>query len=236
MASRTAAKLICRNLLAALRRNEQGVAEDIDIEFLHDFRVAARRVRSVFALLGDALEPDVRSRFSAAFKELGKMSGIVRDLDVQRLAAAESRARLPEMLHDGLDSLFAELAAKRAAAQQALAVWLTAPQQQDMLRAWEEYLEQEDAEGGRKMIGKAAGKIINHNRHIQKAMLVDQSQTFCAVRMKHFIAAENVPREEIFSDDVHLDYAGLGFQRPFQNRPGGIAQVNYCRTAVDHAF
>lgn len=160
MASRTAAKLICRSLLAALRRNEQGVAEDIDIEFLHDFRVAARRVRSVFALLGDALEPDVRSRFSAAFKELGKMSGIVRDLDVQLLAAAESRARLPEMLHDGLDSLFAELAAKRAAAQQALAVWLTAPQQQDMLRAWEEYLEQEDAEGSGRRIGAAAGKII----------------------------------------------------------------------------
>lgn len=158
--SRTAAKRICRRLLATLRQNEQGVVEDIDIEFLHDFRVTARRVRSVFALLGDAMEPDVRSRFSTAFKELGQMSGLVRDLDVQLLAATESRARLPEMLHDGLDSLFAELAAKRAAAQQELAVWLTAPQQQDMLRAWGEYLKQEDAEGSGRRIGAAAGKII----------------------------------------------------------------------------
>uniref|UniRef100_UPI004057AD56 CHAD domain-containing protein n=1 Tax=Candidatus Electronema sp. TaxID=2698783 RepID=UPI004057AD56 len=158
--SRTAAKRICRRLLATLRQNEQGVVEDIDIEFLHDFRVTARRVRSVLALLGGAMEPDVRSRFSAAFKELGQMSGLVRDLDVQLLAATESRARLPEMLHDGLDSLFAELAAKKAAAQQELAVWLTAPQQQDMLRAWGEYLKQEDAEGSGRRIGAAAGKII----------------------------------------------------------------------------
>uniref|UniRef100_UPI004055F53C CHAD domain-containing protein n=1 Tax=Candidatus Electronema sp. TaxID=2698783 RepID=UPI004055F53C len=161
MDSRTAAKRICRRLLATLRQNEQGVAEDIDIEFLHDFRVTARRVRSVFALLGDALEPETRSRFSAAFKELGQMSGVVRDLDVQLLAAAESRARLPEMLHDGLDSLFAELTAKRAVAQQEeLAVWLAAPQQQEMLQAWEEYLGQEDAEGSGRCIGAAAGKII----------------------------------------------------------------------------
>jgi CHAD domain-containing protein len=160
MDCRAAAKVICRRLLAMMRRNEQGVTEDIDIEFLHDFRVAARRSRSALALLGDALEPDVRRSCSEAFRELGRMTGSARDLDVQLLAAEESRERLPEILHDGLNSFFAALSGKRAAAQQELAAWLAAPQQQDMLRSWEEYLKQDDAEGSGRTIGKEARKII----------------------------------------------------------------------------
>ncbi len=179
MDARTAAKVICRRLLAMLRRNEQGVTDDIDIEFLHDFRVAVRRVRSALVLLGDALEPDIRIRFSEIFRELGRMSGTVRDLDVQLLVTEESRARLPEILHEGLESLVTELTAKRAAAHQELVVWLAAPQQQESLRAWEEYLEQEDVNGSGRRIDKAANKIIRRQlaRLIEAGLAIDSQSS-----------------------------------------------------------
>ncbi len=159
MASLKAAKLICYSLLMVMQRNLQGVIDDIDSEFLHDFRVAVRRTRSLLALLKDRLEPDIRDRFRADFRDLGRITGPVRDLDVQLLSTKECHAQLPQSLHKGLHSFFAVLRERRTNEQDKLKKELAAPEYQRLLQDWQEYLEQESSETG-KTIGQTAQRII----------------------------------------------------------------------------
>uniref|UniRef100_UPI00405696D4 CHAD domain-containing protein n=1 Tax=Candidatus Electronema sp. TaxID=2698783 RepID=UPI00405696D4 len=159
MDCRQAAKRICLQLLDILRRNQPGVADNTDCEFLHDYRVALRRTRSALNLFKEDLEPEGAARFSAAFKALGLLTGPPRDLDVQLLTAEDSRARLPELLHPGLDSFFAGLTAQRAAEQDKLAQRLNAPEQEELLRGWQSWLEEEGKSG--RPAGKTARRILS---------------------------------------------------------------------------
>jgi CHAD domain-containing protein len=59
-----------------------GTVADIDIEFLHDFRVAVRRSRSVVKLLGDLLPVDLVGWVAPELKWLGELTARSRDLDV----------------------------------------------------------------------------------------------------------------------------------------------------------
>ena len=176
MDSRAAAKLICRALLTVMQRNQQGVIDNIDTEFLHDFRVAIRRSRSLLALMKDALEPEIRRRFQAGFRELGKLTGPARDLDVQILTEEDCRARLPQSLHEGLDRFFADLQAKRSREQIKLAEGLTAPECRTLLAEWQAYLKQEEdgsgstaAQSAEKIIRKQFAKLLRAIQSLDKA-------------------------------------------------------------------
>ena len=59
-----------------------GTVADIDIEFLHDFRVAVRRSRSAVKLLGDVLPTDLVAWVTPQLKWLGDLTTPSRDLDV----------------------------------------------------------------------------------------------------------------------------------------------------------
>ena len=73
-----------------MRENLPGVLDDVDTEFLHDFRVAVRRTRSTLKLGRPALPAMLRTRWEPAFKRVGDLTTPVRDLDVYEL-------RLPAM-------------------------------------------------------------------------------------------------------------------------------------------
>jgi CHAD domain-containing protein len=60
----------------------EGTVADIDIEFLHDFRVAVRRSRSAVKLLGDVLPPVLVAWVAPQLKWLGDLTTPLRDLDV----------------------------------------------------------------------------------------------------------------------------------------------------------
>jgi CHAD domain-containing protein len=59
-----------------------GTVTDVDIEFLHDFRVAVRRSRSAVKLLGDVLPPALVAWVAPELKWLGDLTTPPRDLDV----------------------------------------------------------------------------------------------------------------------------------------------------------
>ena len=71
--------------LPAMDDNLPGLLDDVDTEFLHDFRVAVRRTRATLKLGRPALPDGVRSRWEPAFKWLGDLTTPVRDLDVYEL-------------------------------------------------------------------------------------------------------------------------------------------------------
>jgi len=65
-----------------LDENIPGVLSDIDTEFVHQARVAARRMRSLIRLFGAAIPEKTGSYFAEELLWLGSIFGGVRDLDV----------------------------------------------------------------------------------------------------------------------------------------------------------
>lgn len=68
--------------LEVMEKNEPGILKDIDIEFLHDFRVAGRRSRSVLAQVRDVYPKTPVNRFKNSLSWLSKLTSSHRDLDV----------------------------------------------------------------------------------------------------------------------------------------------------------
>jgi CHAD domain-containing protein len=65
--------------------NEPGTRLGLDAEYLHDMRVASRRIRAALRLFNKALPPRRCRSFTADFKWVGRSLGAVRDLDVYLL-------------------------------------------------------------------------------------------------------------------------------------------------------
>ncbi|MFC2969504.1 CHAD domain-containing protein [Acidimangrovimonas pyrenivorans] len=116
----TATDIIAAYLPVA-RANEPGVLADLDSEFLHDYRIALRKIRSVLSLFKGIYEPDQTEELKARFSALMAPTGRLRDLDVYLLEKHVYYELLPESLQGGLDTLFANFAAEREAEQARLA-------------------------------------------------------------------------------------------------------------------
>ena len=65
-----------------LDANESGVVADLDIEFLHDFRVATRSSRSVLNRMREVFPEREHEKARSDLAWLGKITGPKRDLDV----------------------------------------------------------------------------------------------------------------------------------------------------------
>lgn len=110
-----------------MRQNEAGIIANIDSEFLHDYRIALRKIRSVLSLFsgvyGSQQTADLKSEFSALMAPTGKL----RDLDVYLLTRDDYARLLPPDLHPGLAHMFARFSEQRAAAHAELAQHLHSP-------------------------------------------------------------------------------------------------------------
>jgi CHAD domain-containing protein len=85
MPASVAVATLLLGLLDTLEQNVDGTLRDIDIEFLHDLRVAVRRTRSAIKLLGHVLPDGLAASYAGEFKWLGDLTTPTRDLDVHLL-------------------------------------------------------------------------------------------------------------------------------------------------------
>jgi CHAD domain-containing protein len=90
-----AAVKVLRRLAEVIELNLPGTLEDVDSEFLHDLRVAVRRTRALQRELRGVFAPEPLRAFRDGFKELQRITGPTRDLDVQLLEFADLAAGLP---------------------------------------------------------------------------------------------------------------------------------------------
>ncbi|WP_170428008.1 CHAD domain-containing protein [Ruegeria arenilitoris] len=111
---------IIRTYLAVARQNEAGVISDIDTEFLHDYRVSLRRVRSVLSLFKGVFSPEQTDALKREFSDLMAPTGRVRDLDVYLLEKDIYFNLIPPNLHQGAEAMFAQFAKERTRALTAL--------------------------------------------------------------------------------------------------------------------
>ncbi|WP_282151035.1 CHAD domain-containing protein [Ruegeria atlantica] len=107
---------IIRTYLAVARQNEAGVIDDIDTEFLHDYRVSLRRVRSVISLFKGVLSPEQTAALKREFSGLMESTGRARDLDVYLLEKDSYFNLIPPNLHEGAVAMFAQFEKERSQA------------------------------------------------------------------------------------------------------------------------
>ncbi len=135
-----AAKSIFRSLLHIIEANEDGLRQDLDSEFLHDFRVAGRRTRSALSQIKGVLPATVVERFAAEFKWLGGATGPTRDLDVYLLKIPAYRAELPPAVRQDLEPLAKFLTARQRTAHRRLVTVLDSERYRELIRSWSEFL------------------------------------------------------------------------------------------------
>ncbi|WP_404419629.1 CHAD domain-containing protein [Marinospirillum sp.] len=120
-ATETALREAGHQLFAHARRYETGLLFDVDTEFLHQYRVNLRRIRSIFTLLKAALPKEVWQELKPRLSELSKSTNTLRDLDVFLLERNQFMSMLPEAFRPGLKKLFRKVEDERRVAHQQLA-------------------------------------------------------------------------------------------------------------------
>ena len=115
---------IVSTFLGVARQNEEGVIADHDTEFLHDYRVSLRKVRSVISLFKGVFDKETDARLKAEFGGIMRETNLLRDRDVYLLAKPDYYALVPPQTHEGLDILFALLKKERRQAHKSVCTML----------------------------------------------------------------------------------------------------------------
>ena len=138
IAAESGARRIHQMLVRMLLLNEPGLRADVDTEFLHDYRVALRRTRSLLGQLREVFPSAAVDRFRAEFVWLGQITGAPRDLDVLLLALHEPGVDLAAGDRDELLEFIGQM---RALERQHLLEALDSPRYQSLVTDWRAFLE-----------------------------------------------------------------------------------------------
>ena len=99
-------KKIFSFFLDVSQKNIAGITEDIDSEFLHDFRVGLRKTRTLLTLPMTCISPKLQKDFAARFKKIQQTTNRLRDLDVYLEQREDFKSLIPAEFHRGIDDLF----------------------------------------------------------------------------------------------------------------------------------
>ena len=137
-----AMRRIHRRLFEIMRLNEDGVRAATDSEFLHDYRVTVRRIRSALNQVKGVFAADDVARFATEFKWLAAATGPARDADVFLLKLPDYRATLPEKTRRDLDPLEVFLKKRQRSAYRTLGKVLASERYAQLLADWDAFLSQ----------------------------------------------------------------------------------------------
>ncbi len=174
MPAAEAVKRVLRAELAVIQLNEPYITQDIDTEFLHDYRVALRRTRAILVQMKGVFSVDVTARFKVDLRQVSRFTNRLRDLDVFLLAEPAYQALLPGTAQAGLGLLFDYLRQQRPAVfQEAVAALHSAPYRR-VLADWESFLNEPAAlDDGRAIfplvcerIDKRYGRVLKDGNQV----------------------------------------------------------------------
>lgn len=156
-----AVRIAVAEALRQLQANEEGVLETSDPEFVHQLRVALRRLRSALRAHRRALEPGVEEGLKPELRWITSVAGAARDMDV---LAGQT---LPAMAREGAPlekagAFGARLERRRVAARRALRNALRSKRYASLVLAIARWLRspEEHAPRHRADLRKFAGKAI----------------------------------------------------------------------------
>ncbi len=141
-------RTVLTTLASTMADNHRGTVEDTDSEFLHDFRVAVRRTRSVLQEGVEVLAVDDRTRWRQEFKWLGDITTPTRDADVHLLDFPGLVAALPPERIADLRPLHDLMVDQQARAHRELVGHLESSRYRSLFEAWQRFLADEWADAG----------------------------------------------------------------------------------------
>ena len=118
---------IVREMLALARSNEPGILRDIDTEFLHDYRICIRKIRSALGLIKEVYADEDIRRIRTALGDLARATNRLRDLDVYLLSREEYLSLLPPDFQPALEEMFRDFECERSAALRKVSSHLRSP-------------------------------------------------------------------------------------------------------------
>jgi CHAD domain-containing protein len=127
-------------LAGVTEANLPGTLDDLDSEFLHQFRVSLRRARSVLRELEGVFPPDAFARHRAELRWIQTATGPLRDLDVQLLEWDDLATRIPASAGGDLEPLHELLVRRRARELRAMRRALRGQRFRDEWAAWRAFL------------------------------------------------------------------------------------------------
>lgn len=142
MAAEEAFAEALRQLLDLVRDNLDGTLRELDTEFLHDFRVAIRRARSVLKAAGGVIPEQRRLRLAAEMKWLADATSLSRDLDVYLLGFDTMTSQISGAAH--LEPFRALLTKHCGEAHRSLNAVLRSARFATLLEDWEAELTKPD--------------------------------------------------------------------------------------------
>lgn len=99
--------------LRSMRRHEDGSRSGEDIESVHQMRVAIRRMRTLFGLIGGHYRGKTVAKYGGGLRRIARALGRIRDLDVLILDLQDFQATQPEPTRTALDEIISILDARR---------------------------------------------------------------------------------------------------------------------------
>ena len=135
-----ALRKIYRYLLQIMKKNENGIINDFDTEFLHDFRVSVRRTRSALGQIKNILDKNIVQKAKRDFSYLGQSTNLLRDIDVFLLKEDQYKKMLPENRRDYLNPFFEDLKSKRKIENTLVIKILKSVRYKRIIGEWEFYL------------------------------------------------------------------------------------------------
>ena len=141
-----AVRRLLRLLLAMVRYNERGLRQEDDPLYLHDFRVAVRRARSLLGQTREVLPLKASQRLRKNLAQLGRSTGSARDLDAFLLVQDSYRQRLPADSRAALQPFSAFLQQERREHYRTLVKTFETKRYRAVLREWEAFVSQPEAD------------------------------------------------------------------------------------------
>jgi CHAD domain-containing protein len=141
--AREAIGRVVRTMLEIAVRNVPGILSDLDTEFLHDYRICLRKIRSVLSLVKDVYPSEGTRHMRKILGDLARQTNRLRDLDVYLLAQDEYLGLLPPELRPALEGMFEDFLAERVREVQNTTVKIRAHASRKLLRKIAEYFSEE---------------------------------------------------------------------------------------------
>jgi CHAD domain-containing protein len=174
------ARQLLQFTFSIMRANEAGIKLNIDSEFLHDYRVAVRRTRSILKQLKGVFGAEETSRYLNLFRDLGKRTNELRDRDVYLLRQTNYFHYLPPFLQPSLQLFFNDMTVSRKRLHKQFCRYLASRDYKSFLEKWDAFATEQsipDPElspnaflSTRDMaldtMNKAWKKVIRHGRQV----------------------------------------------------------------------
>ena len=133
-------RTVLARLVEIMAANHIGTVADIDTEFLHDFRVAVRRTRSMLGQMKAAIPAATLKQFRPEFDWLGAVTGPTRDLDVYMLKFDDYIAPLNEAVRRDLAPLRKHILRRQHQEQRNLSRAISTKRYQALIADWKKAL------------------------------------------------------------------------------------------------